>query len=54
MEIPKTVGKNEIYMSSWTKEKQVGVWAFKEKEYNSQEDEKEQMFGKQMCAISYG
>ena len=40
-------------MSSWTKEKGVRVWDFKGKEGNSQEDEKEHMFGKQMFAASY-
>ena len=34
-------GRNELYMSFSTKEKWVGVWDFKEKEDNSQEDEKE-------------
>lgn len=38
-EIPK-IGKNEVYKSSGTKESGVGVWDFKEKESNSQRDEK--------------
>ena len=37
------VGYNEVYLSSWTKGKQVGIWDFKGKEGNSQEDEKEQV-----------
>ena len=40
MEIPK-IGKNEVCMSFWTKEKGVEVWDFRGKECNSQEDEKE-------------
>lgn len=31
---------NEVYLSSWTKEKQVEIWDFKGKEGNSQEDGK--------------
>ena len=45
MEIPKTVKQNEAHMSFWAKEKGRGIWDFKGKEWNSQEDEKEQMFG---------
>ena len=37
-------------MSFGVKEKRAGIWDFKGKESNSQEDEKEQMFGKQMFA----
>lgn len=43
---------NEVYLSSWTKEKQVGIWDFKGKEGNSQEDKKEPMFGKWMFSVS--
>ena len=43
----------EIYMSSWAKDIGLGVWDFKWKEDNSQEEEKEQMFGKQMFAKLY-
>ena len=32
--------QNKIYASLWTKEKRSGVWDIKEKECNSQEDEK--------------
>ena len=43
---------NEVYLSSWNKEKQVGLWDFKGKEGNSQEDEKEPTSGKWMFAMS--
>ena len=33
-------------MSFWTKKKEIGIWYFKGKECNSQEDIKELMFGK--------
>ena len=45
---------NEVCLSSWTKEKQVGLWNFKGKEGNSQEDEKEATFGKWMFAMCWG
>ena len=32
-------GQNEVSMSSWAKEKQVGVWDFRGKECNSQDNE---------------
>lgn len=35
-------------MSSWTKENWAGAWDFNKKENNSQEDEEEYVFGKQM------
>ena len=40
MEIPKTVGQDEVYMSSRTKEEWVGVWDFRGKKYNSQDNRK--------------
>ena len=52
-EIPKTVRQNEVYMSFRSKEKRVGVWDFKGKEGYSREDEKEQMFGKQIFAMPW-
>ena len=39
-------------MISWTKEKGIGVWDFKEKEI-SQREQEEQMFGKQIFARPY-
>lgn len=50
MEIPKTISQNEVYMSFWTKEREVGVWDFKGKIGESQGDEKEQKCGKQIFA----
>lgn len=41
MEMPKTVKQNEVYTSSWTKEKEAKGLGLKGKECNSQEDEKE-------------
>lgn len=40
--------QNKIYVSLWTKEKRSGVWDFKEKGCNSQEDEKRGNVGKQV------
>lgn len=51
--IPKIVKQNDGYMLSWTKEKEVGIWDFKEKEDNSQEDEKDELFGKQIFSGPY-
>lgn len=42
MEIPETVGQNEVCMRFWTGEREIGVWDFKGKMGNSQGDEKEQ------------
>ena len=42
MEIPKTVKQNEVYMKSFrTKLKETEIWDLKEKECNSQDNEKE-------------
>ena len=41
MEIPKTIRKNDVYMSSRVKEKWVVVLDFRGNEYSLQEDEKE-------------
>lgn len=40
-DIPKTVRQNEVQKLSRTKEKKLGVWDFRGKEFNLWEDEKE-------------
>lgn len=42
-EIPKTVRQKKVYVSSCIKKKEVGVWNFKGKKANSQENDKKKV-----------